>query len=518
MPVSSSHTSSDSSSLRVPQERGSLRTLKEGRSEFIGSSSGIYFVNTVREAFSAANSQSTSTPLGVAQPSPEDCLLPGDEDDDQAYRSRRARASTVASQESSNLSYGPTIPLELGRPPPGDLAKQLFMSYFQTWHQFFPYLHGPTLLKDMELFYTPTEQQQVLNGRGPSPLPLAKVIILQCLFNLTSLHGEDLPVVSQIDPPVNIMPFLPNLAMKSDIMSIQALFAAQLLLIAHMSLRPAAVIGGLLSRSIFLAGLHRCPTRYPELSMEECNIRKRVFWSIYVVDRYLSQSLGQPLGIQDSDIDVCSLSKPELHDTHSLTPNKSRLHMSQLNATPLEDKSGKSTRPQSSLDSDSQVREQDRCSILASHVDHSRLLGNALELFHKSLHIRSIKPEFILSLRTDISAWWNALPSHLQNDNPSIEATGCMFGVSAFFSLLHNQIALLINRPCLSLEPSSPEFQSALQTCISSSREIITILKKQSDSGCALFWPGYLSAAWMAGIILAFACHLHLYPSEKGQM
>lgn len=33
----------------------------------------------------------------------------------------------------------------------------------------------------------------------------------------------------------------------------------------------------------------------------------------------------------------------------------------------------------------------------------------------------------------------------------------------------------------------------------------------------AIFWPGYLSMAWMAGIILAFACHLQLYPPEKGR-
>lgn len=32
-----------------------------------------------------------------------------------------------------------------------------------------------------------------------------------------------------------------------------------------------------------------------------------------MIDRYLSQALGHPLGIQDSDIDVCSLTSPELH-------------------------------------------------------------------------------------------------------------------------------------------------------------------------------------------------------------
>jgi hypothetical protein len=529
--------------------------LKEGKSEFIGSSSGVYFVNTVRRAFSAANSRSVSVPQDATHPSPEDCLLPGDGDDDNGNvcRSSRARATAVASQGASKFSYGPSIPLDLGRPPPPNLAKQLFMSYFQTWHQFLPFLHGPALLQDIELLYADIDKQPLPNPR-PHPLPLAKVITLQCLFNLANLHCDDLPMASRIDHPVNILSSLPDLAIKSDIISTQALLAAQLLLVARLALRPAAVVGGLLSRSIFLAGLHRCPNRYLELSTEECNIRKRVFWSVYVIDRYISQALGQPLGIQDSDIDVCLLSGPELHDSPSHTSTQSSLHTSHLDSTwhasrgekspsdassvrqnrgtspSLEDgscKTMKSGRPQSSWDSDGQSQEHHRHSILASYVDHSRLLGNALELFHKSLHVRSIKPEFIISLRTDVSAWWNALPLHLQNDSSSSEAPAaskssapgshdCKFGVAAFFSLLHNQLVLLISRPWLSLEPSSSEFQSALQTCIGASREIITILNKQLDSGNPLFWPGYLSAAWMAGIILAFACHLSLYPVQKG--
>ena len=545
MPAASA-TSSDGSSPSLLQERGSLRTLSDGKSQFIGSSSGVYFVNTVRRAFSDANALSLAVPQDQEQPSPEDCLVPDDEDDDdiKAANSRRTRTA-ASSQTPGNLSYGPDIPRELGRPPPPELAKRLFMTYFQTWHQFFPFLHGPSLLADMELLYATLDKQTPSDAKRTGQVPLAKVVILQCLFNLACLHGESLPAASQIVRPVDVLSSLPNFAVKSDITSIQALFAAQLLLTARMSLRTAAAVGGLLGRSIFLAGLHRCPARYQELSAEDCDMRKRLFWCIYVIDRYLSQALGHPLGVQDSDVDVCSLSGPELHGsqfasaaqasargtarsstphmafrkTHNRRPS-SRLSHASPSGTQNNEPVAHS--PQSHMDAEG--HNANRYSVPAYHVEYSRLAGRALELFHKSIHVRSMDPASILSLRTDVNAWWNALPSSLQDEslpNGILPGRGDVddqkFGVSAFFNLLHSQIVLLINRPWLSLEPSCAEFQAALQTCIGVSRDIITILKRQLDTGRALFWPGYLSATWMAGIILVFACHLHLYPAEKGQ-
>jgi hypothetical protein len=117
---------------------------------------------------------------------------------------------------------------------------------------------------------------------------------------------------------------------------------------------------------------------------------------------------------------------------------------------------------------------------------------------------------------------WNALPSSLQEFDPSSHAStdgnqSQVFDESAYFILLHSQLVLLIHRPWLSLEPSTPEFQSAIQICISEAREIIKIMSKQHNAGYALFWPGYLSVTWMAGIVLAFACQLRLYSAEKGK-
>jgi hypothetical protein len=510
------------------QERGSLRTLEKGKSQFIGSSSGIYFVNTVRRAFISANTRLSSRLLDTTHPTPEECIVADGEDEQQ----RTNESSTDASLLPSSFCYGPGIPAGLGRPPQPEVAKQLFMTYFQTWHRFFPFLHGPTILKNMEDLYSSFDQHGAASEpiTPRVPMTLSRALILQCIFNLASLHdSSQLPVASEIQKPTDVLSYLPGLAVKGDLVSIQALFAANLLLVARISLRAAAVVSGLLSRAVFLAGLHRCPCRYVKLTADDCDIRKRLFWCIYVFDRYLSQALGHPLGIQDSDIDVCPLSGPELH--HPQLRPTVPLSLNDV-TSPFSGPSPNSPSTISSRQSETGFgratsegnpsQKHHRHSGLSFQVQYSRLLGRALELFHKSIHIRSIDTGSILSLRTDINALWNALPSSLQEFDPSSHAStdgnqSQVFDESAYFILLHSQLVLLIHRPWLSLEPSTPEFQSAIQICISEAREIIKIMSKQHNAGYALFWPGYLSVTWMAGIVLAFACQLRLYSAEKGK-
>ncbi|TXC08753.1 hypothetical protein FocTR4_00002467 [Fusarium oxysporum f. sp. cubense] len=516
------------------QERGSLRTLEKGKSQFIGSSSGIYFVNTVRRAFISANTRLSSRLLDTTHPTPEECIVADGEDEQQ----RTNESSTDASLLPSSFCYGPGIPAGLGRPPQPEVAKQLFMTYFQTWHRFFPFLHGPTILKNMEDLYSSFDQHGAASGpiTPRVPMTLSRALILQCIFNLASLHdSSQLPVASEIQKPTDVLSYLPGLAVKGDLVSIQALFAAGLLLVARMSLRAAAVVSGLLSRAVFLAGLHRCPCRYAKLTADDCDIRKRLFWCIYVFDRYLSQALGHPLGIQDSDIDVCPLNGPELHHpqlfptvpsshndvTSPFSGRSANSPSSQFRDIPISSRQSETGSGRATSE-DNSSQKHHRHSSLSFQVQYSRLLGRALELFHKSLHIRSIDSGSILSLQTDINALWNALPSSLQEFDPSSNASTDgnqtqIFNESAHFILLHSQLVLLIHRPRLSLEPSTPEFQSAIQICISEAREIIKIINKQHNAGYALFWPGYLSVTWMAGIVLAFACQLRLYSVEKGK-
>ncbi|KAL4922771.1 hypothetical protein BDW62DRAFT_215725 [Aspergillus aurantiobrunneus] len=478
---------------------GSLTAHSPQESQFVGSSSGVFFINTVRRAFGSSSGEF---------PHPEDTLV-GSEDS----LHLNSHEETPVSQ----WDYDPSVACVLGQPPPQHLARDLMMVYFKVWHPLFPFLHGPTFLHAMEFLYSEQSQSQ------PRHTPRNKhntswTAVFQCVFHLASLISPDLqlPPECRIQRPISasIHSLLSPLTARHDLLSLQALLASQLYLVATMSLRTASTVGGCMLRSMLHAGLHRCPFRYRELSTssQHRHLRKRIFWSAYALDRYLSQALGLPLGVQDSDIDVCPPGSPEVHKPlqHLPAPSAST---SQLPPSTAEAEQAKKEIP------------------FASYVQSGKLTGEALELFHKSIYVRSISQTSVLVLTTSVHKWWNSLdlppspppqhkpshsppPSSRNTNTPAIDETP--FNYTPFFTILYQHLLLLLHRPSLSLPNTTPEFASALQSCISAARHILLALNAQRDSGQALFWPGFLSAAWMAGLVLAFACQLGQYVLAKG--
>ncbi|KAH6677710.1 fungal-specific transcription factor domain-containing protein [Halenospora varia] len=99
------------------------------------------------------------------------------------------------------------------------------------------------------------------------------------------------------------MKYLDELLQYHDIRSVQIL-----ILLAIYSLRAPKGPGawtyiGLAMRSCIDLGLHRrtLAKRYPLLEVE---IRKRIFWTCYSLDRQISIILGRPFAISDKDIDA----------------------------------------------------------------------------------------------------------------------------------------------------------------------------------------------------------------------
>ncbi|KAK1149330.1 hypothetical protein N8T08_006552 [Aspergillus melleus] len=523
-----------------PSEIGSLTAQSNNESQFVGSSSGVFFIKTVRQAFS----QNLGGPAGVSStedfPQPEDTLLGSDTSPhDRRSVPASAKASPAVTESQPSLGqweYDPTVAAVLGNAPPLDTARQLMMVYFKVWHPLFPFLHGPTFLQAMELLYS-TGSRDVAHSPSSAHRSACWTTIFQCVFNLASHLRPDLqfPAESRVGSPSGMHTLLGTLTGRNDLPSLQALLASQLYLVAKMSLRTASTVGGCMLRSMLHAGLHRCPFRYRELSSHDRQLRKRIFWSAYAIDRYLSQALGLPLGIQDSDIDVCAPGAHEIHipgaynrEWPSFLPPAAAATES-VASSQTENPSFNGPRheydtapmtptrpPNSGWHSDTQQHRREIA--FASYVESGKLTGQALELFHKSILVRSVRRSSVLFLVTDVHKWWNGLSADLQGvPAPSVPSTSTEtpFNFGPFFTVLYQHLILLIHRPSLSLSPSTAEFASGLQTCIGAAREILSALKAQVDAGQALFWPGFLSAAWMAGLVLAFACQLRQYVLEK---
>ncbi|OOF97200.1 hypothetical protein ASPCADRAFT_143444 [Aspergillus carbonarius ITEM 5010] len=514
-------------------EIGSLTAHSPDESQFVGSSSGVYFIKTVRRAFSESLDPSGTSPAQDF-PHPEDTLV-GSEDSHHHRHSvsRSANTSPAAlrdDQSPCRWTYDPAVAAVLGNAPPLDTARELMMMYFKVWHPLFPFLHGPTFLQAMEVLYSEDRQDSV-HSPSPDHRNASWTTIFQCVLNLASLVHPDLrlPPGSQIESPSNMHALLGTLTSRNDLLSLQALLACQLYLVARMSLRTASTVGGCMLRSMLHAGLHRCPFRYRELTSHDRQLRKRIFWCAYAIDRYLSQALGLPLGVQDSDIDVCPPGAPETHIPGmynraqnyrpSLFPEQREHYPHSSNNQSL----GNASRR---LPPAEETQQNRREIAFASYVESGTLTGRALELFHKSIFVRSVRRSSVLFLITDVHKWWNNLSLETLQGQPAANAasssqtapttTPNAFNFAPFFTVLYQHLILLINRPSLSLNPSTPEFCSGLQTCINAAREILSALTTQQESGQSFFWPGFLSAAWMSGLVLAFACQLRQYVLSKG--
>lgn len=513
-------------------EIGSLTANSNEDSQFVGSSSGVYFINTVRRAFSQG--QDTQGSPETEFPPAEDTLV-GAEDSPQHKRRRTASSHADSTsllevrEHHAHWRYDPTIASSLGQAPSLELSKELMMMYFKVWHPLFPFLHGPTFLQAMERLYSYDTSDKPAQEADPSDhRSVCWTVILQCIFNLGSLlrPGLELPTECRIQSPTNMTSLLAVLATRHDIASLQALLAVQVYLVATMSLRLASTFGGCVLRSVLHAGLHRCPFRYTQLSSHDRQLRKRIFWCAYAIDRYLSQALGLPLGIQDSDIDVCLPAAPEIHSPRQEVNSNGNDNLQSGSRSPVDSPEngngarGSTLPPQpgkspsgSALEADNRKKE----TVLASYVDSGTLTGRALELFHKSILVRSVRRSSILFLVTDVHKWWNSLPLELQGKAAgSCVSTDSPFDFGPFFTVLYQHLILIIHRPSLSSDPTTAEFCSGLQTCIGAARAILAALQSQVDSRQALFWPGFLSAAWMSGLVLAFACQLNQYVITKG--
>jgi len=474
-------------------ETGSLTLRAPQQSEFIGSSSGVHFIKLVRAVCADASVASHSTPSKSDDIRTEDVLGGNDDESDTTDRysslpSQTAQPVRVTASLSHDFRDIPDMNSQL----PSQLeAQNMAIQYFESWHPLLPFLYGPIFMQDLNDLYRGTSREH-----RPAQVPSRKVcdaFLLRCLFATVN------PDQSSISPS-DTLAVVGQLASQNDLLTIQAVLMAQLRCVSAMALRAASSHSGLLSRLLLHAGLHRCPFRYEQLDSGLKDLRKRIFWSAYILDRYLSQALGLPPTIADSDIDVCAPGCPELHS-------------SALPVTP----SGTTEVPRSGCSSDSPCLDKQEF-LLAHLVTHAQLVSRVLEVFHKSIHVRTVETDKVLSIRADANKWFNSLPHWPPRpgrpvlDHLDREVKREQTKFIPFLHVLYQQLLIAIHRPYLSLPRTSAEYGNSIQLVIRAARQTILLLSEVAE----LFWPGYLASAWMSGLVLIYACQTQAYGLDQG--
>jgi hypothetical protein len=85
--------------------------------------------------------------------------------------------------------------------------------------------------------------------------------------------------------------------------TIQARILQCMFLISRSRINQCFSIFGTTVNFIYALGIHRKRTTSSNRNLLEIEMQKRVFWSAYVIDKYLSSALGRPQMFHNEDID-----------------------------------------------------------------------------------------------------------------------------------------------------------------------------------------------------------------------
>ncbi|OAL06411.1 hypothetical protein IQ06DRAFT_78932 [Phaeosphaeriaceae sp. SRC1lsM3a] len=445
--------------IRPHREVGLMRNVRgDNFSGFVGSASGIYFIRSVYGALRQRDSET------IVADTPASDIVPGEDDQLPAVlpqaTERLWRHEEIDTRSVSQYSYPKLV--------------ELSGSFFANWHIFYPFLHAPTVLG----FF---DELSARSSPDPNPNVHLRMTILRSIMSISLADQRQTGNPTKLRYPENLIFLSYDAAVDSlhsvltrptSILGLQAAISVQLFLVSMLRLNAASRLGGLINRMAHQIGLHRCPSRYATFSTSEKELRQRIFWSLYAIDRFICQSMGLPLGLNDDDIDVCF-------------PNMER-HIE-----------------------DSQMRPRDNKLMILSFVAReSRLRGEIIELRNKSLHYVHRDPEKATAITAKLAQWWNDIEDFSDDENDREMEAYC----SLVMTLLKHESIISLHRPILAASHEGVEFDAALQFCITSARSIVTMLHdalkpKDHSNSLVLLWPSCTWAVWISTFILFYAAN-----------
>jgi hypothetical protein len=238
-------------------------------SKYVGESSGVYFGKLI------------------------EILLPRINPDDRAEKA--PNGNLEMNGQSTPMSNALTTPTPV---PDEDMANKLQEAYFCHRWPSLPFLHKPTFIGR---HFKPVLQ---LGDKADR----VSLFLTYMVFAVGSIdirhHQRHLVTQSHLDYFKTATSFyLSGFIANNNLETIQGLLLMAQFAINEPQSLNAWMVSGLAMRLAIDLGLHR-KVRPSAYSVFESEMRKRVFWAAYAVDRNICIALGRPLGIQDNEINV----------------------------------------------------------------------------------------------------------------------------------------------------------------------------------------------------------------------
>ncbi|KAL3418124.1 fungal specific transcription factor domain-containing protein [Phlyctema vagabunda] len=184
---------------------------------------------------------------------------------------------------------------------PEDAAGRAFANaYFKHIHRAYPFMDKNKVLRDID-----TMGDLITSGIENISTNLYMVMALGC-YTMTRA-GQIPDVVSakfQISHQGMLQVMQKSLATPKDIESVQTLLLLGLYCLFDPTGLSPYMITALLSSQVLSLGLSRKALPDQGLSLNDIEMRHRLFWSVYTLDRMVSVSSGLPFNLHDENVTV----------------------------------------------------------------------------------------------------------------------------------------------------------------------------------------------------------------------
>lgn len=282
-----SSTSSDTNLESMVNAVGSIELDETGMWDYSGHSSGLNFMRRVREQLGDVISSPIAAMPALSSRSPTSLESP---------RPATNSAASESPMELQNGNFGNPLPVNL---PTKEAARVMCRNAVSEVAVLLRVVHEPTFWASFDRIYSIPPTQYADEDHRFLPL-LYSTLAVGVVYG----NEQDNTYQATIESGTQFFKAarqLMDVADCRDLAAIQAIIFIIYFLQCSAKLSTCYAYVGIALRSALRMGLHRSINK--GFNPLECEMRKRVFWTIRKLDIYMAVMLGLPQTLIDQDID-----------------------------------------------------------------------------------------------------------------------------------------------------------------------------------------------------------------------
>ncbi|KAI7883058.1 hypothetical protein K492DRAFT_205750 [Lichtheimia hyalospora FSU 10163] len=346
-----------------------------------------------------------------------------------------------------------------------ELADAMVYAYFQYVHPHLPVLHKMSFL----------EQYYFENPQPPDENLLCAVCALATQFMVNEQDwiatGQSFTRDMLLDAQTALQrkseKVLENIHRKSKLSTVQALILITMFMNLGGVEEDTSMRWFVCGTAIRMAqdiGLHR-NSRHWKLPESEIELRRRVWYGLYIIDREVAAQFGRPVTIVDEDFNVEPPSPYELESTHE---------------SYLRDPEFQSCTPALMVEAQAAIQERRPVyDFFLECITLSKILGHILlSMYSPKTEYSARRNDFlILTIANQLAQWKAKLPPNLQF-NPDEVSEMTLFS-TAHLNIYYNCILLLLHRPFINSDASTDPILStqSLTKCTFAAIDIVNTIE-----------------------------------------